>query len=224
MTRIVRCLVVVAACGVAACGQGDRHESTSVGAVENRASTEASTATDTAAHLRKILSVFRGARDAARDRVPPEIMVEQYAQTYGADSELSRLAVRQGRALVYLIPGDGNLCLIGGGGASAACWPVSVIERGEAIASVVCSPYLSGGMIEIAGIVPDGVRSVALKRVDRTEVPVVVQGNAFIVQTVRTESPPVSAVYVQDDGSKTRQSTSVPNDASRQSCSGMSPS
>jgi hypothetical protein len=88
-------------------------------------------------------------------------------------------ATSAGLAGIYLVPARQHLCLLSTNHVSSNCFPRDQVAPGSA-ASVICSPYLRPGTIELAGIVPDGAHAVTVIRQHGERLRVPVFHNVFV--------------------------------------------
>jgi hypothetical protein len=120
------------------------------------------------------MSVLRG----PGRRLPHSLAISAQRRVYGT-GERGWYATSIGLAGIYLVPARQHLCLFSTNHVSSNCFGRDQLAQGSA-ASVICSPYLQEGTIELAGIVPDGAGSVTVfrQRGQRLRVPVV--HNVFV--------------------------------------------
>lgn len=111
-------------------------------------------------------------------RLPRGLVVSPQRREYGVGGR-GWYATSAGLGAIYLVPARQRLCLLSTNRVSSNCFPRDQVPQGSA-ASVICSPYLRKGLIELAGIVPDGARAVTVirQRGERLRVPVV--HNVFV--------------------------------------------
>jgi hypothetical protein len=120
------------------------------------------------------MSVLRGAGRP----LPPGLVMSAQRQEYGV-GERGWFATSAGLAGIYLVPARRHLCLLSTNHVSSNCFPRDQVKPGS-VASVICSPYLRQGTIELAGIVPDGASAVTVVRQHGKRLRVPVIRNVFV--------------------------------------------
>lgn len=110
-------------------------------------------------------------RDAAGKASIADVDIE-YARSNGMNVTLARRVSTTPR--VFAIPGRGVVCLVKAGG-SAACTPEAFVGRDFQVQ--LCGADLPSGTVSVAGLVPDSVTSVAVRRQDGVTVPMTVSHN-----------------------------------------------
>jgi hypothetical protein len=123
---------------------------------------------------RDYMSVLRGAGEP----LPPGLALSAQRREYGV-GQRGWYTRSVGLASIYLVPAREHLCLLSTNHVSSNCFPRDQLAQGSA-ASVICSPYLREGTIELAGIVPDGARAVTVIRQHRARLRVPVIHNVFV--------------------------------------------
>jgi len=146
---------------------------------------------------RRYMSVLRGPGRG----LPRGLVVPVQRQEYGVGGR-GWYATSAGLGGIYLVPARRHLCLLSTNHVTANCFPRDQVALGSA-ASVICSPYLRKGLIELAGIVPDGARSVTVirQRGERLRVPVV--HNVFVFDIPQQSAIP-RAIEWRAGGSRHR--------------------
>lgn len=120
------------------------------------------------------MNVLKGAGEP----LPDGLVVHGQRYTYGV-GDRGWYATSAGLGSIYLVPARRHLCLLSTTHVSSNCFPRDQVPRGSA-ASVICSPYLREGVIEFAGIIPDGPRSVTVIREHGVRLRVPVVRNVFV--------------------------------------------
>lgn len=117
------------------------------------------------------------------DALPASMLPEPFVRIYGANLALARRVQGLPQGVeAWLVPGNGSLCLVTNGGATCGR-DATINEYGLAIESGSGS-----GPQSVAGVVPDGVRSVTITLVDGSEQDATVVDNGYAA-TVHGSSP-----------------------------------
>jgi len=182
-------LAAVAATAVATGGDGDRPPTLAEGA--ELATTISQDAKDAAATL-------------ASARVDGDVIPNHLAEplrrraAFGANPELSRLAVAQASQSLYLVPGHDHVCLVltntEAGGWTIVCPTTQDLAAGRAGPMTVGLP---GGALAVAGLVPDGIDTVHVRDGAAQTVPV--ENNTYYRVFADSETPKTLS-YTGPDG------------------------
>jgi hypothetical protein len=166
----------------------------------------------TVARLRRSFGIMRRVSRRA-DHLPGGVLPPTYESEFGARPAAARLAyVEAGEVGLYVIPGEGWVCLVGSDGITSNCWSLDTVLAGDASAAALCAPHLPPGMIELAGLVPDGVSRVTLRRPNGIEMVAPVRGNVFVANTT-SASPLPRIVHWTRHGHRETHSSGLPADA-----------
>lgn len=162
--------------------------------------------------------IFRRARDGGDSASRNLLTASEVADT-GANTALARraLTTRDGDS-VYLTPGRGVVCLMSSKYRAGGCIPEADAVGPGHLSGIVCSPFLPPDLIEVDGIVPDGISNARVTLSDGSSVPVDVSGNAFAFQSKRTGALPVTFEWDTSLGHNTVQAP-IPADAGATRCS-----
>lgn len=119
----------------------------------------------------------------ATDALPVSMLPEPFVRMYGANPALARRVQGLPQGVeAWLVPGNGSLCVVTSGGAS--CGRDAALDKyGLAIESGSGS-----GPQSIAGVVPDGVRSVTITLANGSQQDANVVDNGYAA-TARGSSP-----------------------------------
>jgi hypothetical protein len=144
-------------------------------------------------------------------------MAERLSGGNGALARRSRLSP-QGHA-VYLIPSQTGVCMLNTTGTENLCATANEVENGEANEAVLCAPVsLPTDEIEIGGILPDGVRNVAMVLSNGATVPLSVEGNTYIADVSRSSALPTEIEWDSAGGQHHVASTHVPSGVAKEDC------
>jgi hypothetical protein len=156
------------------CGCGDSGNSRDAGAAARRAGQGEREIQETLRLGRHYMSALRGAGAP----LPSGLVLSVQRREYGV-GQRGWYTTTAGLGSIYLVPARRRLCLLSTNHVSSNCFPRDQLAKGSA-ASVICSPYLREGAIELAGIVPDGAPAVTVIRQhgERLRVPVI--HNVFV--------------------------------------------
>jgi hypothetical protein len=144
--------------------------------------------------------------------LPPEV-----EETYGIALGNARLATVVDGAPLLVAPGERGLCLIDAAEAVTNCWSTETALGGDAIVSSLCSPGRRHGSITVAGLVPNGVSRVTVKRRHFGNATVPVRHNVFAASLPGGNPLPLKATWEQQ-GRRETHSTGIPPNARFRKC------
>jgi hypothetical protein len=104
-----------------------------------------------------------------------------FTGSYGGNLSLARSVGGQSKASAWLVPGNGSLCLVAGSATIPAGGAVCGLDQ-DVLAGKMefeSSTMKAPGIEFIAGLVPDGVKSVAAELYDGRSVTVPVSNNVY---------------------------------------------
>jgi hypothetical protein len=143
----------------------------------------------------------------------------------GADRSSSRrLRNAYGKA-VYATPVSGGICLSSADYTVTRCRPQELLPTDAGsdamndVGGTSCSPYLPNDKMVFAGLVPDGVADVAMRRADGERTEVEIKDNLFLAVLDRAETPVVELTWTDDStGIEHSRSSPLPPDAVNDRC------
>lgn len=161
--------------------------------------------------------IFRRARDGG-DNAPANLLPGSEVAGAHANTALARraLTTHDGDS-VFLAPGQGVVCLMSSKYRAGGCVPEADAVSPGHVSGIVCSPFLPSDVVEVDGIVPDGITDAQARLSDGSSVPLDVSGNAFVFQTKRTGALPVTIEWNTSLGHETLRAP-IPADAGRTRC------
>lgn len=158
------------------------------------------------------LDAFRAAA-TARDRAP----LDSGTTVPGANPQLARLAHEDGRQKVWLVPGQQGVCLVSSAGIARGCADSSDVTAGTGLQAILCSPNLDRGIVEISGVVPNGVDQVRLEGDGFAALTAPVNHNTLIVDLSKSGSLPTRITWTAQ-GRSTTVPSPIPPDAAQEDC------
>jgi len=168
-------------------------------------------------------AVFRTA--ATREGVPqilrdsPESVLPAHSAVDAVASEARLAQTTSDGVEVYLVPlSTGGVCLVTSSTSEDGCATRTALLAGEATSSDTCSSSLPADTIEIAGIVPDGVRDAVVTLDDGTHVPLVVRNNTYVARFARDGALPRTIGWAAGDGGHHEVDAMVPADTATMDC------
>jgi hypothetical protein len=156
----------------------------------------------------------------ASDSLPSAIAQEipaLFPQTTTEPGMARRALVTSYGAAVYLVPSSEGACLLILSGTDNLCASDSQIASGDATSGDACSPGLPSGDVEVAGIVPNFATSPDLVLSNGSDLPLAIQGNAYVVDLPRSGPLPVEVRWSREGATVVR-SSNLPSDASTIHC------
>jgi hypothetical protein len=155
----------------------------------------------------------------AADALPPTLGNELESVGSGVEVENAREAsVTASGDRVYLVPSGTGVCLADSDLRESGCFTAAEVISTGATMSDECSPYLPDGQtIEIAGVLPDNAKGVAVVLSDGKRLPLTVEGNTYIRQFARNGPLPELISWESASG-PVNVSAHVPADAKSETC------
>jgi hypothetical protein len=217
-----RALAVAAAtaAAIAGCGSDSPAPTTAAGTAPapagamRGASSHEGSVEATIARVRPYLATFRRPPQAP----PPGVVPQANVDVLGADRHRARLAMQRPDVSVYLVPARDSVCLQTSTRRAGNCFRVEDAIRGTA-SSVMCSPNLPPGQIDLAGIIPDGARSVTVHREGGATLRVPVTGNVF-VYSIPFGSPVPLTMSWTSGGKRYETLAGIDPDEAKEPCTG----
>jgi hypothetical protein len=147
-------------------------------------------------------------QDAAVASEPAVLgMLYSVQQASGVNPSLARVVYQGAETTLALVPGNGVVCLVQTGSATAACdGTADAAGRNFGIVSAVGGP--KGVSETISGVLPDGAHSVALVEAGGARAPVTVTGDGGYSVTPGAE--PKAIVYTDAQGAQHTETISPP--------------
>lgn len=112
---------------------------------------------------------------------PPADATEEITPAFGpagANPNLARQVGPAGAGLLA-VPGEGQVCLARRG--ATDCIPIALATAGKLVSIDYCGPQVPDGKIRIAGLVPDGIDSIAIDLKDGKRTTADVSENGYQV-------------------------------------------
>lgn len=170
------------------------------------------------AELFRNFGVFRRPR-AAWDAVPSIVARDPNLSADGANVAGARRVLSAGGDKIWAIPTATGACLTSRSGRTSNCSPLDQLLSGLSIASVTCAPSLPDSLVQISGMMRDGITRVETwKGATRLGVHAVVN-NAYVLNLRKVGPLPTHLTWRDPDGKKHRVRSQLPPDA-KSSCSG----
>lgn len=139
------------------------------------------------------------------------------AQAAGADPAQSRRAFTTTSGdHVLLAPGRDSLCLGTSRTGNLACGSARTAVAGGIVVSIVCGG-IPADAIHVYGAVPDGISEVTVLRANGSDEELPVTGNAYALETKKSDPLPTSITWDTPQGPMTVPTT-VPGDAASSRC------
>jgi len=145
-----------------------------------------------------------------RDRLPADDLPSALAHNvtagnpFGAAPDLARLALRhEGVIELYAVPAARHLCVVSrlaageAGRVVSGCTQIDVAARSGVFSARYCLEPDRPGHVLVAGLAPDGVQRLELRRGEETIARAAVTGNAYFVAGSRPDT-----IAWQDGGHK----------------------
>lgn len=167
--------ILVAAAGLSGCGGDSARE------VPHRMGS--SPAGQTVLLSREFSLLRRETRGS--DRLPDGLVADELVARLGLDLSGTKLVRAAPLSRIYAVPGRKAICLLDTSGVSSPCWPPGTVEEGKAVSTSFCSRRLPAGLLQIVGVVPDGVSAVSIVRNDGTRATARVKHNVFLVRLAK---------------------------------------
>jgi hypothetical protein len=139
-----------------------------------------------------------GRAQAAGDRLHGAPNPGQF-DVHGANPALARRAVDSPDDPIYMVPGNGDLCLVHGYDMASVCGSLAAAQAGEVVSWGPCLPGLTAGQVSVSGFVPDAVQTVTLTLGDGSEMAHPVRDNAYQFVTPSATALP-TAVEFRSEG------------------------
>lgn len=155
----------------------------------------------------------------ANDQLPAGLRaaIDHFAPQYGAQPDLARLAgVRHGDS-IYLVPAVAGVCFVQSGDGELFCASKQDVSDGTAFALDLCSPNLPADKIEIAGVAPVGVRTVAVQFGDGTQRQIDASNGVYSERFDRSGSLP-KTIELTDANGQRSVPTNIPADTAGMKC------
>lgn len=173
------------------------------------------------AGLSTSLSIFRG-EETSREAVPADVKQRLAAALPphgGGDATLARRAQTTSTGdAVFVMPAKDGVCLITASTSEGFCAPAQTVLTGQAIASDTCSPSLPRGMVEIAGILPDGASDPVVVLADGSRSSLDVGGNTYVARFARTGPLPKTVAWDTPEGGRQEIDALIPSDTATLEC------
>lgn len=167
------------------------------------------------------LSIFRG-DETAQEAVPIEVKQRLAAALPphgGGDATLARRAQTTSTGdAVFVMPAKDGVCLITASTSEGFCAPAQTVLTGQAIASDTCSPSLPRGIVEIAGILPDGASDPVVVLTDGSRRSLDVGGNTYVARFARTGPLPKTVAWGTPEGGHQEIDALMPRDTATLEC------
>lgn len=198
--------VVLSACGSSAAPRDD---------VQRTASASPTSAVHARDRLR--LSVFRAPRgDNSQLTGIRQLIPKPLVAKFRIDFSTARFAMVARAQPLFVVRGAHAYCLVDRARSLTNCWSEETTRSGDASVTSICSPQLPPDIIEVGGVVPNGVRTVTILRGGRfTDETVGVRNNVFVAVLPAGDPLPLRLRW---NGTGPRHSTGVPAGTTYSAC------
>ena len=160
-----------------------------------------------------------GQEAQASDRLPAGLRValNHFVPQYGAQPDLARRAGSRHGDEIYLVPAVAGVCFVQSGNGELFCASKQDVSDGTAFALDLCSPSLPADKIEIAGVVPVDVRTVAVQLGDGTQHQIDATNGVYSERFDRS-GPLPKTIELTDASGHRSVPTNVPADTAGMKC------
>jgi hypothetical protein len=139
-------------------------------------------------------------------------------EVHGANVALARRPDLSTSDPIYMVPGNGDVCLVHGYDMASVCNTTQAAKSGEVISWAPCLPGLKPGQVGVSGFVPDGVTSVRLLLTDGSSISTSVSENAYQVASPGAQARPSAIDFTRSDGVQATVPTPIAADEVPRSC------
>lgn len=130
-------------------------------------------------------------------------------EPHGASLALARRPDLQTPDPIFVVPGNGDMCLVYAYDDASVCTTVAEAEQGYLLSYAPCLPGLKPGEVGITGVVPDGVNTVHLDLTDGSSLSARPHDNAYHMVSPGVSARPVDVKVALPGGGQTTVATPI---------------